>query len=225
MRSFNEFVQNKTIEELAQFMVEHEVDIEKYCSHVKYIVEKYEIPEDQLVNELWGALSGMANVGRGIYGGATNLAGRGAQAVGNAGRAVGNAVGNAASAVGNRVQQGAQAVGNTVQQGAQAVGNAGRAVGNVAAKAGNAAWDATGGAIGDLYTQGKQGHQLQFAMDRVADLKKFLQGAGYENPNVDKALTYLVSALKQGQSNVMADRKLRFGQPGVFAKPRVPQSA
>jgi hypothetical protein len=194
MKTFTQYAQEKSINNLASTLVAEGYDVEEVVSYMNYVIESNEGQDGEVVlNEL---LSGLMNVGKGLLGGAARGIGAAGNAVGNAAAAAGRGIGNAAAATG------------------RGLGAAGNAVGNAAMAAGRGVGQGVGAAgqyMGDKYKQGEQGAQLQAATKQLNGVAQTLQKLGVSNPQVQQLFSQLNAHLAQLGQQVGGDRKARFG--------------
>lgn len=117
MKTFTEYASQRSINNLAVTIVEGGYDIEEVTGLLNSIIEENEQQDGEVIlNEL---LSGLMNVGKGLFNG-------GMSGIGQAGRYVGNKIGQGVQSAYSGMKQGAQQAGQYVgdkyqqgQQGAQ----------------------------------------------------------------------------------------------------------
>lgn len=196
MKKFAEYAQTKC---LAEFFVENEIDVEKFCDKVLYLAQNDKLDEDNLL-EFWGGIPGMARNVMGKFGGLGALGGAAARGIGNAASAVGGAVGNAAGAVGRGIGNAASAVGNTALNAGKAVTGA---VGNAASAVGGAVGNAAKG-VANTYTQGRdaavKAQAVKQVQDRLQALYGDLAGTGLDKATVQQLLAPIQKQIQQAQA-------------------------
>jgi hypothetical protein len=200
MKTFAQYAQEKSINNLAATLVAEGYDVEEVVSYMNYVIESNEGQDGEIIlNEL---LSGLMNVGKGLLGGA-------ARGIG----AAGNTIGNAAMTAGRGIGAAGNAIGNAAMTAGRGIGTAGNSIGNAAMTVGRGIAQGVGTAgqyIADKYKQGEQGAQLQSATKQLNDVAQTLQKLGVSNPQVQQFFSQLKAHLTQLSQQVSGDRKARF---------------